>query len=135
MIGCEKDDICIENLTPNLIITFNDISNPTNRKDVTLLNIWVDGKDTIVSNQTTDSIAIPLNVNDIQTTYNFRSESIIDQITIDYTVDEIYVSRSCGFIANYNSITISNSNLWIQDVQILSQTIENETEAHVQILH
>lgn len=134
-VSCEKDDICVETITPQLVIRFYDINNPTETKDVPSLNVWADGKDTIVNNQTIDSIAIPLDVNELQTIYNLRSESIVDQITISYGIDEVYVSRSCGFIANYNALSISNTSNWIQDIEVISTTIENENEAHVQIRH
>ena len=133
--SCEKDDICVENITPKLIIRFYDVSNPTETKEVPSLNVWSDGRDTIINNQTLDSIAIPLDINSNQTIYNFRSNSIIDQLTIDYILNEVYISRSCGFIANYSSLSITSSNNWIQDIDIVSQDIENENSAHVQIRH
>lgn len=133
--ACEKDDICVEDITPKLIVRFYDANDPTTTKDVNSLNVWVTGKDTIISNQTLDSIAIPLDVNALQTVYNFRSESLVDILTINYTVNEVYVSRSCGFIANYDGLNVGNTGNWIQSVQVISTTIDNENEAHVEIRH
>lgn len=133
--SCEQDDICVETLTPKLIIKFYDVNDTINTKEAPTLNIWVDGRDTIISNQTTDSIAIPLDVNDMQTIYNFRSESIIDQLTVTYDLNQVYVSRSCGFIANYENVATTNTDLWIDEVLVISTTIENEDSTHVQIRH
>ena len=94
--GCEKDDFCIEEVTPNLILRFYDVTNPSNTLAADGLTIWPEGRDSIVVNQTLDSIAIPLDVNNEQTIYNFILGTAIDQITIHYTVNEIFVSRSCG---------------------------------------
>lgn len=135
MIACDQDDICVETLTPKLIIRFYDSNNITNFKEVPSLNVWVDGKDTIINNQTLDSIAIPLDINNPQTVYNFRSENSVDQLTVTYNVNEVYVSRSCGFIANYSELDANASNAWIDEVLTIQTTIENENAAHIQIRH
>ena len=38
--SCEKDDFCIEPVTPNLIIRFYDADNPTEFKSVSELYVW-----------------------------------------------------------------------------------------------
>ena len=133
--ACEKDDICVETLTPKLIIRFYDVNNPTETKDVSSLTVTSEGN-TLINQQTTDSITLPLDVNNLQTSYTFTSNSLEDILTVTYGIDEIYVSRSCGFIANYNSLSINpNTNNWVQVIDIQSTTIENENTAHVQIRH
>lgn len=134
-LGCEKDDICVETLTPKLIIRFYDATSNTSTKLVPNLSIWSDGKDSIISNQTIDSIAIPLDVNSNQTFYNFKKESSIEKLVIDYDLEVVYVSRSCGFITNYNNLSISSTNNWIQEIVVTELNIKNENSAHVQIRH
>jgi hypothetical protein len=134
--GCEKDDFCIDPITPDLVVRFYDADNPTLTLAVTDLTIWPEGRDTIVLNQTLDSVALPLNVNDVQTVYNFQMGDVIDQVTVDYTVDEIFVSRSCGFKANFSDLLASAiSNNWIQSINQIATVIEDESAAHIQILH
>jgi hypothetical protein len=135
--SCEKDDFCIDPITPNLILRFYDADNPTTLLSVEELTIWPEGlQDTLVSNQTLDSIALPLNVNDIETIYNFRMGDIVDQITIRYTVNEVFVSRSCGFKATFEEVDASlETTNWIQSLEIISTTIEDESAAHIEIFH
>ncbi len=134
--SCEKDDFCIDPITPNLVIRFYDNVNQTSTLAVSDITIWPEGRDTIVMNETLDSIAIPLDVNNPETIYNFQMGTLIDQITIDYTLNEVFVSRSCGFKATFTDLngTPESSN-WIQSLTILSTTVEDESAAHIQIFH
>ena len=67
LTGCEKDDICPESTqtTPRLVITFYDIDNTQERKNVESLAVYAVRDNELVliediSGITTDSIAIPL---------------------------------------------------------------------------
>ena len=133
--GCEKDDFCIEEVTPNLILRFYDVTNPSNTLAADGLTIWAEGRDSIVVNQTLDSIAIPLDVNNEQTIYNFSSGAAIDQITIYYTVNDIFVSRSCGYKAGFSNLLAIPTNSWIEYIEQLTTTVEDESAAHIQIFH
>lgn len=133
--GCEKDDFCIDEITPNLILRFYDTDNPTTTLAVTDLTIWPEGRDTIVNSQTLDSVAIPLDVNTGQTVYNLSMGTTVDQITIDYTVNEVFVSRSCGFKAEFSDLTATPTTNWIQSLALPTTIIENESAAHIQIFH
>lgn len=146
MAACEKDDICIEPITPNLILRFYDNSSQTDIKAVERLSVWADGKDTLsaYTSVTLDSIVIPLNTQATQTVYNFKMNNVdgniannmIDQLTISYDVEEVYVSRSCGFKAIFNNVTVTSGTGWIQSFTPNTiTTINNESSAHVQIFH
>ncbi len=135
-ISCENDDICIEPTTPQLIIRFYDFSNPTKKKKVTLLSVWVVGNDSIIKKKETDSIAIPLkNTADI-TTYKLSSSNLVDEITFTYQRNAIFVSRSCGYkyiYQNFNALTPTSN--WVKRLIIITPTVENEKNAHIKILH
>lgn len=134
--SCEKDDFCIDPITPNLILRFYDADNPTTVLSVTELTIWPEGlQDTLVSDTTLDSIALPLDVSTNQTIYNLRMGMIVDQIVIDYTVNEVFVSRSCGFRAEFSGVLAFPSTNWIQSIETISTTIEDESAAHIHIFH
>ena len=136
IFGCEKDDFCIDPITPNLVVRFYDFDNPTEPLAVSDLTVWPEGRDPIIQNQTLDSIVLPLDVNNIQTVYNFQMGTAIDQVIFEYTVDEIFVSRSCGFKANFSDLLSSVlTNNWIQSINQVSTLIEDESAAHIQILH
>jgi len=147
-LACEKDDICIDPVTPNLIMRLYDITDGTTVKSVANLQIKNIDIDSLFNENITaaDSITIPLNINQDSTTYVFTINSndvdLInsDTLKIAYTREAIFVSRSCGFktiFKNVNLSLTSDTNNWIQSVIFIDpkNTIENETKAHVKILH
>ncbi|WP_430908452.1 DUF6452 family protein [Maribacter sp. 2-571] len=148
--SCEKDDICVDNDTPLLVIRFYDQEDTAIVKAVpslevrginadTLLGIWEDDEDTF------DSIAIPLRVDQGNSTFIFSTNATddataanIDTVTISYVAEEIFFSRGCGYIVNYNDLsanTIADDSLWINEIRLVTPLIENSTSAHVKILH
>ena len=141
--SCEKDDFCIEPVTPNMIIRFYNATNITQTKAVTELSVYPEGFDELYSNENLDSILIPLDVTSNQIIYNLSSESNLDIITINYDVEEVFVSRSCGFKAIFNNVSVTSepSNDWIIGLtetlenSITIPTIDNETSAHIKIFH
>jgi hypothetical protein len=141
--SCEKDDFCIEPITPNMIIRFYNATNISETKAVNDLTINISNLDSIYTNVSLDSVVIPLDVTSNQIIYNFSSGSNLDILTIDYEIEEVFVSRSCGFKAIFNNVTITSdvSNDWIIGLTetlentITIPTINDESAAHVQIFH
>ena len=140
--SCEKDDFCIDPITPNLIVRFYDATSTSDFKSVTELYAWPDGRDSVIVNQTLDSIAIPLDVNNNQTLYKLSTGNIENQLTISYDIELVYVSRSCGYKAIFNNVTVTSDNVWIQSLSPDSvtntaniTTINDESAAHVQVYH
>lgn len=136
-LSCEKDDFCTQNpVTPNLILRFYDDTNRTSLKVVDNLYVWAEGKDSLFINASLDSLYIPLNSASTETVYNFSKNNIVNQFTIQYTTENEYVSRSCGFKVIFNDVNFTSDNTWITDFEpTLLNTIENQTKAHVQIYH
>ena len=141
--SCEKDDFCIEPITPNMIIRFYNATNITETKAVTDLTVNPNDLDSIYINVSIDSIVIPLDVTSNQIIYNFSSGTNVDILTIDYEIEEVFVSRSCGFKAIFNNVTVTSdvSNDWIIGLTetlentITIPTIDDESAAHIQIFH
>lgn len=135
--ACEKDDFCIQNpVTPKLILAFYNTDSRDDLKTVTQLYVWAEGKeDSLLVNVSQDSIFIPLNVNSIQTLYNLSKDNVVDQFTIEYTPENEYVSRSCGYKIIFNDLNFSTTNNWITDFTALETSLENQDSAHVQIFH
>jgi len=157
--ACEKDDICVDGDTPLLIIRFFDAENPTEFKAVPSLRVIGIGVgapvDTFGDRSSIDSIGIPLRTNNPLTEFIFIMDSANDENGVEtgnsdalgfsYDIrDDFFVSRACGFVANYDNLssnfTASPEN-WIQSVEILNSTVQletgetTETTAHVQIFH
>ena len=149
---CEKDDICVEGDTPLLIIRFYDAENASELKNVSDLRViglgQSDPVDTFADRSTLDSIAIPLRINQPDTSFLLISNSEddeddmetgnIDTLTFSYNTQEVFVSRACGFIANYSELTDSlnsDSDNWIQSIEVISPDINSQQSTHVQIFH
>ena len=141
--SCEKDDFCIDPITPNMIIRFYDATNPTETKSVSNLSVQPEGYDDIYSNVSIDSLLLPLDVMSNEIIYNLTSEGNQDILTITYEVEEEFVSRSCGFKAIFRNVVVTSdpSNEWILGLtesgnnSVTISTIEDESAAHVQIYH
>ncbi len=148
-IACEKDDICVDNpVTPKLILRFYDTSDALTLKNVERLSVFAqDRTDTLASytSVTTDSIAIPLNSIENQTVYILKMNSIdgnisnnqLATLTVSYTTEEEYVSRSCGFKVTFNDLSFSTDGTsWIKAITPATlTTINNQNSAHVQVFH
>lgn len=156
--SCEKDDICDGNTltTPRMVITFYDINNPSVEKSVTNLAIIADGMEngvlynggTLINGST---VSIPLKTVVDVTTFrfilNYGSTNVAapaneDVITLNYSRENIFVSRACGFKTNYTldpyapvvHTDAPTADLkWIQYLAVEKYIIANENETHLEI--
>ncbi len=145
--ACTRDDICDQNTptTPLLIITFQDFANPENRKNVTDLRVRpvLDTVQTLVA-ATTDSIAIPLNVNEDISEFLFTRnatdtiETNTDRVQFTYNRNNVYVNRACAFRTTFDSINGSRTadlSNWIISFQTVTENVDDITQTHITILH
>jgi len=153
--ACEKDDICVEEGTPLLIIRFYDAENPTEFKAVPSLRIVGVGQNSTVNTindrvSNLDSIGIPLKIDDITTGFTFITNSADDSdnmetgnsdvVNLNYVVNEKFISRACGFVANFDDLSVDfavDPENWIQSIEVTKTLVTNETTttAHVKIFH
>ena len=148
--ACEKDDICIGADTPQLVIRFYDIEDTTLAKDVQ--NLVVRGLDDMgaredsIPNIALDSIVLPLRPNRTSTSFilqrivSINDTRSIDTLTFSYEPREVFASRACGYIVNYDNLKASLTetdpdSLWIKGITIDSTFIENSAATHVRIFH
>lgn len=144
LITCEKDDICTDDTTPNLIIEFykHGATTPT-LKPVTKLKINVTNFSDLAFDGVS-KISIPLKTSANETTFNFilngsdtdASDDNLDVLKFSYTREEVFVSGACGYKTIYKNtdknLTTDTDN-WIKTITIIQPTIENEDETHVKI--
>lgn len=154
--SCEKDDICVDGDTPLMVIGFFDIADTTLVKNVASIRIRNIDIDSILTNssfsdrsESPDSLQVPLRSTATTTMYQIISESAddeeteletgnIDTLTISYELGEAFVSRACGFVTNYNNISVTLSEgaeNWIQDIKVVQPNVENTDNIHVKIFH
>lgn len=144
--SCERDDICIDEITPKFIVRFYDFDDQESNKVVTnievynveLDSIYTDNSQTIKTS--TDSIAIPLSVSQNTTQYiltidDENDSRIVDTITLNYIREDVFIGRSCGFKNVFNKVEYENTTNWIKNIEVVTDTITNETSAHVKIFH
>lgn len=167
--SCEKDDICDPNTptTPRLVIDFFDADNPSVAKSVT--NLKVIGKDMeegIIFNEngtevtkyliSGTTVSIPLKTNEESTTYTLILDSNnanpaainSDILRFNYTHQDEYVSRACGFKTTFalnplsDGIPVSTpfiltdgdtNGLWIKQVYVKNYKVDSENETHIEI--
>lgn len=149
--ACEKDDICVEGDTPLLVIRFYNAADTTQLKTVSALRVIGLGQSSTVNTFTDrsnlDSIAIPLRVNEPDTGFAFILNSAddgdmetgnIDTLIFDYESRDVFISRACGFVANFENLTgtsPADSAPWVQEIVIVDPIVQNQTSAHVKIYH
>ena len=145
--SCERDEICIDPITPKLSVVFYDFDDSESEKSVN--NLAIEIIKTAITNKSldtigTDSIGIPLNIYEMQTTIvlttNSKDPLLFDRdtIRIEYETENIFVGRSCGYKSIFTNAKINktlDSNNWIKSLVLNQTEIENETTAHVTILH
>mgnify|MGYP001412128702 FL=1 len=144
LIACEPDDICLESYkdSPNLIIKFLDFNTGENKSVINLKIKGINIEDDLF-NGSTDSISIPLNNYENTTSFSFTkefdsNESNEDLIYFNYSRNNVYISRSCGYKMEYeiDNIIVENDNSnWIEDSIIEIQTVNDEISHHVKIYH
>ncbi len=136
---CEVDDICTEEvLTPRLTLKCYDADDPETPLSVENLTVWAEGKDTLYKSVTQDSLLLPLNPYDTQTTYLLAKRETVDTLKITYTVTSVFVSRSCGYKYNFTMSEIPSSTThWIRTIGLTSQPqiVDNEAITDVKIYH
>lgn len=151
--------------TPRLLIEFYDATSTDDLKSVPRLTIYgeglitdpiLDSDTTIVYNVNASAGELPLKIEDgdgdgmvttrfvLEKDTNLRldaddtTNSNIDRIEITYKPEEIYVSRACGYRSIFNDLNVtfdSDGDTWINNIEIVETTIENENTVHVRIFH
>jgi len=165
LLGCERDDICPEDVstTPRLIVEFYDLLNQEDIKNVPNLRVQGIGNTEVLSSFTgstaINKVELPLKTDEASTQYSFIKDYAIndngtpddltddyvtgneDIITINYTIENVYISRACGYKTTYNAVNIQfdvdDTDRWIALAQPLNdnQSIENETSTHYKFFH
>lgn len=148
--SCEKDDICDANTptTPRMVITFYDNNDPSVQRKISNLTAVGEGMDvaTGLSFAGVSTISLPLKVNDTITTYKltYNAASTVpadrnaDVLTINYTTQNVYVSRACGFKTIFNVKSVNRTDpdgdtVWMSTVQLINPNIDSENETHVEV--
>lgn len=148
--SCEKDDICVDGDTALLVLRFYDISEPETSKAVSRLRVIGLGQNTPVTTfpdrSNRDSIALPLRPGEPETTFVliFNSQDgeggetgNADTVRFNYQTREVFISRACGFVAQYEALGAEwqpGDGNWIQNVEVVNPTVQT-LQPHVFLFH
>lgn len=157
--ACQRDDICPASTltTPQVRISFFDFEEREIPKPPTNLLIKISGTNSLDSvlynRQNVAEIRVPLRTNSNFTEYDFILNAAVfdstsvdtigntDRVVFSYIRNEIYINRACGYKVNYldldaELIPVEENNLnWIGEIDIVLDTIQNETDPHIFIYH
>jgi len=141
--SCEED-FCSEDTTPNIIIDFYDNTDSTTVKEIELIISESISKDTIFNDTFSASgdLQLPLDTQGTTVVYHLSKQDdlsdigSVEDLTINYTTEDVFVSRECGFKSIFNNLNITTtSNDWLLGSETTTNSITNETEVHVKIYH
>ena len=163
-ISCERDDLCSETTptTPRLIIDLYNAANPDNKKNAFDLVVGGIDNDFILQDYNivdTNQIILPLKTDDNTTEFVLIIDAFIndngtpddssddyydgsnqDVITINYSREQVFVSRACGYKTIFKNVTLTiqdDGDNWMLSRQPVTdnQSVEDETAAHFTITH
>ena len=157
-ISCERDDICPDSTptTPRLIINLidPDADDEDTSKNVFDLVVIGTGNDAVLEGYSivdVDNIILPLKTDENTTQYSLIKEATVDDdgilnggnediVTINYSREQVYVSRACGYKTIFKNVTLTietDTDNWMLSRQATNdnQSVENETAAHFKVSH
>ena len=137
ILGCEKDDICIEgsDTTSRITIGFIDYINK-GPKSISLESIRGIGLDSIIERFNGNNLKLPLMANSDKTKYVFEYNETLDTLILHHQTIHKYLNRSCGYISNFivkSDTEISKNHGWIKEVSIENDSIFNEEKTNILI--
>ena len=148
--GCERDEICLEEITPKLILRFYNENNTDELKRVQGLVVRIEGIEGDYEDESitvfTDSIAVPLKVTENSTKIilnlsgDTEDEDNLDTLSVNYSQEDIFISRACGYKTLYKeaqAALVDDQDNWIKGIEIKKEPFEiiDEKTAHVKIYH
>ena len=158
VISCERDDICPESTptTPRLIVQFYDRFDTETTKFVPQIRVQGVNNNAVLPNYNAvnvQELELSLRTDTTATQYRIRKDysnnnngtpdnpnddfpnGNEDIITIKYTLENVFVSRACGYKTVFKNVSLTiepDSDNWIVSRQSVTdnQSVEDETTAH-----
>lgn len=156
-IACERDDICSDTpITPFMTIAFqNNDPNFNAPRAVSNLQVRLLENDStfFAAPISSDTIRIPLRTLSEKTVFLFTrnvddpnpANTATDTLSFTYTTENVFVNRACGFKTFYNDLSAeinelrpennTDSNNWIQQLEIINTTINDTPNTHIRLFH
>lgn len=142
--NCEKDDLCADGTatTPRLVIEFYDETVTDSIITIPNIGFFETSVNDTIEESNVSQILVPLKTNEDSVTFALvlygdtttTTDDLTDYITINYTRQDIYISRACGYKTNFTISDVAlNSTNWISTDTIAQNSITNENEVHIKL--
>lgn len=149
--SCERDDICSEAtpVTPRISIQFFDYNAPAVPKSVTGLKVRDITSDSELLFNNISEIKLPLQTAENSVTFEMTLNSnstnpdliYTDRLSFQYTRDNVYVSRACGYKTVFAlqpdssgaAVLPDADSDWIRTLVVTNYNIVQENETHIRI--
>jgi hypothetical protein len=122
-------------------VVFYDKNQTEAKKSVVDLQVKGVDMEGLLFDATADSIALPLKTLASSTSFSLTTtqngNAVEDIITFNYDPEDQFISRACGYKTVFNNLTFSTTNTlnFISIIEILTDTISDNNNTNVKILH
>lgn len=133
--ACEKDDVCVDRITPRLFVQFYKSRDHTTEEPATLTlgnftitTLEKGGKwNALYSNATADSVYLPLHIDADTSKFTINiDEKRTDVLTIWYQRKSQFVSKACGLRTIYINLRETHTADSIKSITINREDILDE---------
>lgn len=108
LTGCLSEPDCIVTSTNLVKINFKKDSKTPREIIFDKINVSGLTKD-YYAGQKTASVQLPVNPNDIESTFTFTFENRTETILVTYSKQSEVISKSCGVFTNYSDLLVPQS--------------------------
>lgn len=143
ILSCGTDDTCRKSRTVLLGMDFylDTINSQTNRmvvQKLTIDSLWVLGENLdkyFYAKQRTNTIKLPLNLFENETSFQMRFNETTDTVTIKFENFTEFLSLNCGYIRTHEIDTVVSTKHFIDSVTILNKKVGTIYVENIQIHH
>ena len=141
--SCNTDETCRKSRTFLLGMDFylDTINKQTNRvvvQKLTIDSLWVLGENLdkyFYAKQKTNTIKLPLNLFENETSFQMRFNKTTDTVTIKYKNITEFLSLDCGYIRTHEIDSVISTRNFIDSITILNQKVGTIYVENIKIHH
>lgn len=115
--GCLNEPDCIITSTNLVKIYFKKDSKTPREITFTKINVSGLTKD-FYAGQKTSYVELPVNPEDVESTFTFRFEGRVETVLLTYTQQSQVISVSCGAFTNYSNLAVSETSFELYKITI-----------------
>jgi hypothetical protein len=141
--SCNTDETCRKSRTVLLGMDFylDTINKQTNQvvvQKLTIDSLWVLGENLdkfFYAKQKTNTIKLPLNLFENETSFQMRFNKTTDTVTIKYKNITEFLSLDCGYIRTHEIDSVISTRNFIDSITILNQKVGTIYVENIKIHH